>query len=302
MRENAFREIAGDLWRDKTGLFGFAVVILLLVVVMFGPLLAPHDPGAINLVARLKPPVWLDGGSWARPLGTDHLGRDVLSRMIIGARASLLVGFSVVSIAGSFGTIVGIIAGYFGHRVDALIMRLVDTQVAFPGLLLAIIILAVVGPSIETVILVLCLNGWMVFARMARGIVLSVREAPYVEAAEVIGCHPFRVVWRHILPNLLAPMLTLAVLEFARVILAEAALSFLGVGVQPPDTSWGLDLASGKNYLFRAWWLVCFPGLAISVTVLGANLFANWLRAVADPHEREKLFAAAVAAEEGAAP
>jgi len=302
MTRTGLREIAGELWRDKTGLFGFAVIILLVVVVLFGPMLAPHDPGAINLVARLKPPVWLDGGSWSRPLGSDHLGRDVLSRMIVGARASLLVGSSVVAIAGSFGTVLGIIAGYYGHRVDATIMRLVDTQVAFPGLLLAIIILAVVGPRIETVILVLCLNGWMVFARMARGIVLSVREAPYVEAAEVIGCHPVRVICRHILPNLLAPMLTLAVLEFARVILAEAALSFLGVGVQPPDTSWGLDLATGKNYLFRAWWLVCFPGLAITVTVLGANLFANWLRAVADPHEREKLFAAAVIAEEGAAP
>lgn len=302
MNRNPLIEIAADLWRDKTGLFGLTVILFLIVVVAFGPMLTPHDPGAINLAARLKPPAWLEGGSWARPLGTDHLGRDVLSRMIIGARASLLVGASVTAIAGTFGSILGITAGYFGRRVDSAIMRLVDTQVAFPGLLLAIIILAVVGPKIQTVIVVLCINGWMVFARMARGIVLSVREAPYVEAAEVIGCHPIRVVLRHILPNLLAPMLTLAVLEFARVILAEAALSFLGVGVQPPDTSWGLDLATGKNYLFRAWWLVCFPGLAITVTVLGANLFANWLRVVADPHEREKLFAAAVVAEEGAAP
>jgi peptide/nickel transport system permease protein len=170
-------------------------------------------------------------------------------------------------------------------------MRWIDTQVAFPGLLIALIILAVIGPSMLTVILVLSFNGWMVYGRLTRGAVLSVRQTPYVEAAEMIGCSPVRVVFRHILPNLTSPLLTLAILEFARIVLAEAALSFLGMGIQPPATSWGLDVATGKNYMFRAWWLVTFPGVAISLTVLAVNLVASWMRLISDPQEREKQFA-----------
>ncbi len=182
-------------------------------------------------------------------------------------------------------------AGYHGGRTDSFIMRWIDTQVAFPGLLIALIILAVIGPSILTVILVLSLNGWMVYGRMTRGLVLSVRQTAYVEAAEMVGCSAIRVIFRHILPNLTSPLLTLAILEFARIVLAEAALSFLGMGIQPPATSWGLDVASGKNYMFRAWWLVTFPGIAISITVLAINLVASWLRLISDPQEREKQFA-----------
>jgi peptide/nickel transport system permease protein len=171
-------------------------------------------------------------------------------------------------------------------------MRLVDLQLAFPGLLLILIILAVIGPSVTTVIIVLALNNWMVYARVTQGIVLSQKENAYVEAAEIVGCRSRRVILRHILPNLAAPLLTLATLEFAAVILSEAALSFLGVGIQPPQTSWGLDVSIGKDYIFNAWWLVTLPGIAIALTVLSVNLVASWLRVTADPTEREKRFAA----------
>jgi peptide/nickel transport system permease protein len=203
------------LLMDPVGLFGVVILLSLIVLAAFGPDLAPHDPLAIGLKGRLRPPAWLDGGDWGYPLGTDHLGRDVLSRVILGARVTLLVSTGVILIAGLFGTVLGVLAGYYGGRSDALVMRFVDTQVAFPGLLIAILILAVVRPSATTVVLVLAINGWMVFARMARGVVLSVRQAPYIDVAETIGAKPLRVMIRHILPNLLAPMLTLAVLEFA---------------------------------------------------------------------------------------
>ena len=180
-------------------------------------------------------------------------------------------------------------------------LGVVDTQGAFPGLLLALLIFAAVGPSVHTVIIVLCLDGWLMYARVARGTVLSLREMPYVEAAELVGCRPRRVMARHIAPNLTSPILTVAVLEFARIILAEAVLSFLGLGVQPPQMSWGLEIAEGQDYVYSAWWLVTFPGIAIAVTVLGVNMFASWLRVAADPQEREKRFAASATALGGGA-
>jgi len=286
----------GELWSDKPAFFGAVVLVLLLLMAVFAPLLAPYDPAAQSLINRLKPPVWQDGGTWAHILGTDHLGRDMLSRLIHGSRISLFVGVSVVVLAGGFGVAFGLVSGYFGGRTDAICMRIVDTLIAFPGLLLALVILAVIGPSVTTVIVVLALNGWMVYARMTRGIVLSVRQLPYVDAAEMVGMSFVRVMARHILPNLVSPLLTLGILEFARIVLAEAALSFLGLGIQPPATSWGLDVANGKDYLYIAWWLVTLPGLAIAITVLAINLVASWARVSSDPQEREKRFARSVAA------
>jgi len=280
-----------ELWSDKAGFVGACFLLLLVILAVFGTALAPHDPAAQSLADRLTPPVWSDGGTWDHPLGTDNLGRDVLSRLMVGARISLLIGTAVCLLAGTFGVVMGLIAGYKGGRVDSLIMRIVDTQVAFPGLLLALIVLAVVGPSVTSVIAVLAANGWMVYARITRGTVLSVRETPYVEAAEIVGCRSRRVIFRHILPNLASPLLTLGILEFARIVLAEAALSYLGLGIQPPNTSWGLDVAIGKDYLYNAWWLVTFPGVAIALTVLSVNLVASWLRVVADPQARDKRFA-----------
>jgi peptide/nickel transport system permease protein len=285
------KRLGGELWRDKAGFIGVALIAALILMAAAAPLIAPHSPTAQDLRARLVPPVWEDAGSWTHLLGTDHLGRDVLSRVIHGSRVSLTVGAAVVLAAGTFGVLLGLVAGYRGGRTDSFIMRWIDTQVAFPGLLIALIILAVIGPSMLTVVLVLSLNGWMVYGRMTRGAVLSVRQTAYVEAAEMVGCSGVRVVLRHILPNLTSPLLTLSILEFARIVLAEAALSFLGMGIQPPATSWGLDVATGKNYMFRAWWLVTFPGIAISITVLAINLVASWMRLISDPQEREKQFA-----------
>ena len=290
------RALLADLGRDPVGLAAALFLVLLVAVALAGPALLPRAPGAVDLAARLLPPAWLPRGRWDHWLGTDHLGRDVLSRMLAGARISLLVASLVVVLAGIVGTVAGGVAGYVGGRLDALVMRIVDVQVAFPGLLLALLMLAVIGPSVTTLVVVLSFSGWMIFARLTRGLVLSLRHAPHVEAAEMLGCGTARVLVRHILPDLASPLLTLAVLEFAHMLLAEAALSFLGVGVQPPATSWGLDLAAGRNYVVQAWWLVTFPGLAIALTVLSVNLLATWLRLVADPFEREKMHARSVGA------
>lgn len=283
-----------ELWHDKAGFFGILVVIVFVLTALLAPLVSPHDPSAQSLDVRLMPPFWEHGGSFSHPLGTDQLGRDMLSRIIYGSRISLLVGVGVVVVSMMVGVVLGVISGYAGGRVDGFIMRVVDTQGAFPGLLLAMLILAAVGPSVKTVMIVLMLDGWLVYARVARGTVLSVRETAYVEAAEIVGCRSARVMFRHILPNLTSPILTLSVLEFARIVLAEAVLSFLGLGVQPPQMSWGLEIAEGQDYVYSNWWLVTFPGVAIALTVLGVNLFASWLRVAADPQEREKRFAASV--------
>ena len=277
-----------ELWSDKAGLFGVVAMVLMVVLAIFAPLIAPYTPDEQNLLERLQGP---SADHW---FGTDQLGRDVLSRAIYGTRVSLEVGLGVVLIAGTFGTFMGLIAGYRGGRTSSLIMRWVDTQVAFPGLLLALIILSVVNPSLKSIIIVLALNGWMVYARITRGIVLSTREKPYVESAQLAGCKSRRVIFRHILPNLASPLLTLAVLEFARAIIAEAALSFLGLGTQPPAVSWGLMIAEGRDYIFSGWWVITFPGIALSLTVLGANLFASWMRITADPLQRERRYARTV--------
>jgi peptide/nickel transport system permease protein len=290
----ALRSTLTELWSDKAGLFGLAVMVGLLLAAVFAPLLAPYPPDAQSLFDRLEPP------SRSHPFGTDQLGRDVLSRVIYGARVSLEVGVGVVLIAGTFGTFMGLMAGYRGGRTSSFIMRWVDTQVAFPGLLLALVILSVVHPSLKAIIIVLALNGWMVYARMTRGVVLSTREKTYVESAELAGCRSRRVIFRHILPNLASPLLTLAVLEFARMVIAEAALSFLGLGTQPPAVSWGLMIAEGRDYIFESWWVITFPGIALSLTVLGANLFASWLRITADPLQRERRFARAAIDTSGA--
>jgi peptide/nickel transport system permease protein len=279
---------ATELWSDKPGLFGLVVMVALVLTAIFAPLLAPYGPDDGNIIERLQAP------STAHWMGTDQLGRDVLSRVIYGTRVSLEVGLGVVAIAGTFGVLMGLLAGYRGGRTSSFIMRWVDTQVAFPGLLLALIILSVVHPSLKSIIIVLALNGWMVYARLTRGLVLSTREKAFVESAQLAGCKSRRVIFRHILPTLASPLLTLAVLEFARAVIAEAALSFLGLGTQPPSVSWGLMIAEGRDYIFSAWWVITFPGIALSLAVLGANLFASWMRITADPLQRERRFARTV--------
>jgi peptide/nickel transport system permease protein len=287
-----FGGVVKELWGDKAGTLGAILVLIIVIAAVLAPLLAPHDPAAQSLRGRLDPPFWYPDGSTEHLLGTDNLGRDVLSRIIYGARTSISIGALVVLTAGTFGTTMGLLAGYNGGRIDTIIMRIVDTQLAFPGLLLALIIITVLGASFTLLVIILAIDGWMIYARVTRGVVLSARERPYVEAAEIVGCRPRRIIFRHILPNLLSPLITLAILEFARVVIAEAALSFIGLGIQPPQISWGLDVTSGRNYVFNAWWLVTFPGIAIALTVLGLNLVASWLRIFSDPREREKRFAA----------
>jgi ABC-type dipeptide/oligopeptide/nickel transport system permease subunit len=283
----SWRTLLHDLLRSGTGLVGAVVLLVMSLAAIFAPLITPHDPTAQNLSDRLLPPL-LFGGSAEHILGTDQLGRDLLSRLLSGARLSMLVAIAVVVVAGGFGVALGLLAGYRGRATDAVIMRIADMQLAFPGILLALVILYALGPSAALLIVVFSFNGWMVYARITRSLVLGLRKSEYIEAAEISGAGPVRIMGRHILPNLMSPLLTLAVLEFARIILAEASLSFLGYGVQPPDSSWGLIIGQGQDYLTSAWWLVTIPGVVICVTVLSANLLASWLRIYTDPKQREK--------------
>ncbi len=280
------QHLLAELSRDRVALLGLVIMVGVVAMALFAPALAPHDPTQVNISQRLMPPAWDAQGNAQYLLGTDQLGRDILSRIIFGSRVSLVIGIGVVLIAGSFGIFLGLISGFYGGRMDEVLMRITDIQTAFPGLLLALTIITIIGPSVENLIIVLAINGWMVYARITRGIMLSLRELPYMDAARVIGCRNRRIILLHALPNLMSPLLTLSTLELARIILAEATLSFLGLGVQPPDASWGLMIADGHDYISRAWWLVTLPGLAIALTVFGVNLVASWLRVYSDPTQR----------------
>ena len=226
--------------------------------------------------------MWSDGQN-VFILGTDHLGRDFLSRLIYGTRISLVVGFFAVFLTGSFGLLVGLVSGYFGGKVDFFLMRLVDLVLSFPFILLALATIAIVGPSLTVLILVMSMRIWVIYARVVRGEVLSMREQEFIQAARSIGGSDIRIIFRHILPNVLAPVIILASLYLGRMIIIEAGLSFLGLGVPPPTPTWGGLLSDGKIHLYTSWWLVTFPGLAITITVLGSNLVGDWLRNILDP-------------------
>ena len=261
---------------------------LLLFVALFANVLAPHDPEVGSLGERFRPPVWQQGGSEKFLLGSDHLGRDVLSRLIFGARVSMIVGITAVLIAGVTGTVLGIISGYLGGWVDQAIMRLTDTWLALPALTFAIFLAAVVGPSELNIIVILGLVYWTRYARVIRGEVLSLKEREFVRLAIVAGCSKFTIMRRHILPNILNTAIVLGTLELGVVIIAEATLSFLGVGVPPPEPAWGLMLSDGKQGLMVGyWWLTVFPGLCIVLMVLSANLLGDWLRIKLDPQLRQ---------------
>jgi ABC-type dipeptide/oligopeptide/nickel transport system permease subunit len=289
------RAATGGLFRelraDRPGLLAAIFLTIVVLAAVLAPLIAPYGPVEGNPATSNIPPIW-DGGSWSHILGTDTQGYDVLSRLMYGARTTLLIGLAVVCCAGLFGVTLGMLAGYRGGRTDRWLMRWVDVQVAFPGLLIALIMIAVLGPSMRSLIFVLSFNGWMVYARMTRGVVLSAKERPYVEAAEMVGCRPRRVMFLHILPNLTSSLVTLAVLEFARIILAEATLSFLGLGLQFPAVSLGVMANGGRDAFFSLPRLAIIPGVVITLIVLAVNFLSSWLRVVFDPQEREKRFAA----------
>jgi peptide/nickel transport system permease protein len=271
------------LGRRRTGLFGLAVVVVVLLTALTAPLIAPFDPIEQNIGERLKAPGTRDAAGRLHVLGSDHLGRDLLARILHGARPALMVGFAAVLISGVLGMVTGLIAGYFGGRIDDLLMRLADVQLAFPFILLAIAVIGVLGPSLLTIIAVIGVSSWVVYARVVRGTVLSLAEREFVQAAHALGGGDGWVLIRHILPNAFTPWLVVATLDMARVIVIESALSFLGLGVQPPTPTWGGMLADGRVYISTAWWLATFPGLAILVTVLGINLFGDGLRDTLDP-------------------
>jgi len=271
------------LARRRTALFGAIVVALVIVTALAAPWLSPFDPVAQDIGHRLQAPGWRDPAGALHPLGTDHLGRDLLARVIFGAQPALLVASAAVLISGVLGMAAGLLGGYFGGRVDDVLMRLADIQLAFPFILLAIAVIGVLGPSLPTIIVVIGVSSWVVYARVVRAAVLTLREREFVQAAYALGGGDGRIVVRHILPNAFAPWLVVATLDMARVIVIESALSFLGLGVQPPAPTWGGMLADGRVYITTAWWLATFPGLAILVTVLGINLFGDGLRDTLDP-------------------
>ncbi|MYK73206.1 MAG: ABC transporter permease [Acidimicrobiaceae bacterium] len=282
-------DLRSHLRKSKAGISGIIICSLFALVAILGPWLPLiKDPTKQSLPDRLTPPVgW--GGTWAHPLGTDQLGRDILARLIDGARISLLVSVTAVIIAAILGTVLGLVAGYIGGRIDTLIVSAADVQMAFPGVLAGLILVAAFGPSVWLVIIVVAISSWMVFTRVGRNLVLTLKTSLFVEASELSGTPSSRVMWRHLLPNLVSSLITLCVLELAAAILSESAFAFLGFGVQPPRSSWGLMIQQGRNYITDGWWIVTFAGLAISIVVLGVNLLSLWLQSFNDVAEREQI-------------
>ena len=265
-----------------------AILVIAVLVAVFADVLAPHDPQVGLLTARFKPPFWIAGGSTNHLFGTDQLGRDVLSRLIFGTRVSLVVGFTAVIFAGAVGTTLGIISGYLGGWVDQAIMRITDTWLALPALTFAIFLAAIVGPSELNIVIILGAVYWTRYARIVRGEVLSLKEREFVRLAIVAGCSKWTIMWRHIMPNVINSSIVLATLMLGIVIVTEASLSFLGVGVPPPKPAWGVMLSDGKQGLMVGyWWLTVMPGTCIMLLVLAANLLGDWLRVKLDPQLRQ---------------
>jgi len=280
----AARPRAGTRRRPSfRAIFGLAVLVSMGAAAILAPQIAPWDPTRQMLMKRLRPPMWEARGLREHPLGTDHLGRDILSRILYGGRISLGVGLSAVTLACLIGVTLGLLAGFYGGRTDALIMRVVDVFLSIPYILLAMGVVFALGASLVNVILVMAVTRWVQFARVVRADVLSIREREFVSGARARGNRSLRLLLRHILPNALTPIIVVATLELAFMIIYESALSFLGLGVQPPTPTWGWMLSDGRNYIATAWWLATFPGLAIMLTVLAVNLLGDWLRDTLDP-------------------
>lgn len=291
------RPLIQAFFSDTITLVCAAFLLIVILAAAFAPLVAPYDPEDQQLRLRHTDPLSA-GTATDRTvdppvaeqrfflLGTDHLGRDMLTRLIYGGRISITVGIIGVLVSGIIGTFLGLMAGYYRGWIDDVIMRAVDVFMSVPLLLLALMVLYILGPSFINIIIVFAVARWMLYCRVTRGVVLSLREQAFVDAARAIGCSDRRIIGRHIVPNLITPLLTIAALEVPRNILTESTLSFLGFGIQPPQSSWGLMLAQGRQYIVTAWWVVVVPGMAIFLTALTFNLFGVWMRAVSDPLQR----------------
>jgi len=264
------------------------IILLLLICAIFSPFIAPHDPIEQNLGNALRPPSWQQGGTMNNILGTDNLGRDILSRIVYGARVSVIVGFAGVILSGVFGTFLGILAGYFGGKLDAVIMRFTDMMLSLPYILIAIAIIGAVGPSLTNIVIVLGITQWVGYTRIIRFEAMSLSKSEFIEMAVISGCKWYRILLVHILPNVLNSAVVLGTLDVGKMIIFEAAMSFLGLGVKPPTATWGGMLADGRVYLTFAWWIATFPGVAIAITVLGGNLLGDWLRDELDPRHQLK--------------
>jgi ABC-type dipeptide/oligopeptide/nickel transport system permease subunit len=282
-----FFEQMDQLLRNKTAVGGLVIIIIFLICALFAPLLSPHNPVDASLYDQLKPPAWDETGTLDHIFGTDDLGRDILSRIIYGARVSLTVAVVSVGIAFLLGSVMGCLAGFYKGLVDNLIMRGMDLILAFPSILLAIVTVAYLGPSLRNAMIAISIIYVPRFARIVRGSVLEESEKDYVAAARAIGTGDFRIVFGEIFPNCLGPLIVQTTLSFASAILDAAALSFLGLGAQPPTPEWGAMIAMGRSHIFRAWWVMTIPGLAILFAVLGFNLFGDGLRDVLDPRLRD---------------
>ena len=269
--------------RNPVGVIGAIVLLGVIGTAVFANYLAPHEPNKQRLIARFKPPVWVEGGNTTYPLGTDNVGRDILSRIIHGSRISLVVGICAVGVSMLIGVTLGLLSGFIGGRVDATIMGMVDIMLAFPQIILAFAMVAVLGPGIGNIILVLGLTGWERYARVVRAEVLALREREFVQAARALGVSTGRILFRHVMPNTFSSVIVMATLQTAQAILAEAALSFLGLGTGLTYPSWGQMIALGRDYVNVAWWISTLPGLAILLTVLAINLVGDRVRDTLDP-------------------
>lgn len=274
------------LLKSKTGTIGLIVTLLIFIIALSAPVIAPHDPSVQNYAAMNVPPVWVEGGMSAHILGTDNLGRDLLSRIIYGTQVSLLVGVFSVVVAGFIGMLIGLLAGYYGGLLDNVLMRIVDAFLSIPNVLFILVILGVLGPGLLTLIFVIGITNWVIYARLVRGDVLSIKEREFVKASKSIGTHDFWIILKHIFPNVLPSFIVISTLSVATTIVLEASLSYLGLGVQPPTVSWGQMLSAGRDYLATSWWIATFPGIAITVTVLAIIFLGDWLRDVLDPRQK----------------
>ena len=276
-----------QLWRNKTAVAGLLVITLFVLTAILAPFLSPHNPVEASLYDQIKPPIWEEGGTWKNILGTDDLGRDILSRLVYGARVSLLVALATVGIAVFFGSFLGAISGYYKGFLDNIIMRFMDILLAFPHILLAIVIMAYLGPGLTNAMIAIGIIYIPRFARIVRASVLEECEKDYVTASRSVGARDWRIIFVAILPNCLAPLIVQTSLGFASAILDAAALGFLGLGAQPPTPEWGAMIAMGRSHILRAWWVMTFPGIAILFAVLGFNLFGDGLRDALDPRLRD---------------